>query len=190
MLLSALRQALNVSCNGKMTTRNFISRLNWRQILIHFIATWFFVFAFQTLFYLNDIKLIDIIRQSGQENITKALNANGTSTSDLLNFTRLIGVGSTVGLLVAFIISLTISIKRHWFWVNSVIVLVATYFLNWFGLLGWTSLKQIFLTPGQIFANTILEFLVNAIFLLTLGLLMFFLRRPTEFIDRNNVGIA
>ena len=165
-----------------MTLQKFIARLNWRQVVIHFIATWFFMYSFQTLAFLHNTKLIGLIRQSSNGDITKSLNQSGIPASELLYFNLWTGIGNTIGLLVALIISLTISIRQKWFWVNSIIVLVLAYSLSWFNLLGWTYLKKIFLTPGEIFRNTTLEFLTNGIILLTLGLLTFFLSKANNFI--------
>ncbi len=165
-----------------MAVDNFISRLNWRQILIHFVAAWFFMFAFQTLATLHDIKLVDIFRQSDENNIRNSLEINGTTVSDLLYFNMWNGIGKTVGLLIAFIISLIISIRKKWFWFNSFIVLILLYILSWFELLGWTYLKRIFLKPGYFFENTTFEFLVNGAILLSLGLLTFFLSQTNKFI--------
>jgi len=169
-----------------MTLHKFIARLNWRQVVIHFIATWFFMYSFQTLAILHDTNLVDVFRHSGKDNLAKALNENKISASDLTYFTVWTSFGNTIGLLVAFVISLTISIRRNWFWFNSFIVLVLEYILSWLGLLGWAYLKNIFLTPGGIFKNTTLEFLTNGMILLTLGLLAFFLNKTNNFIAKGN----
>ena len=169
-----------------MTLRKFLRRLNWRQVAIHFIATWFFMYSFQTLAALHNTDLIDIVRQSSQEDITKALSESTTSAYQLVYFNLWTGIGNTVGLLVAFIISLSLSIRRKWFWFNSFIVLLVAYVLSWFGLLGWTYLKIIFLTPGEIFSNTTLQFLTNGILLLSLGLLTFFMSQSNKFITAGN----
>lgn len=165
-----------------MAVHNFISRLNWRHILIHFVAAWFFMYAFQTLATLHDIKLVDIFRQSDAGNIRNNLELNGRTVSDLSYFKLWNGIGKTPGLLIAFIISLIISIRKKWFWFNSFIVLMLMYILSWFGLTGWKYLKRIFLKPGDFFENTTFEFLINGLILLTLGLLTFFLHHTNKFI--------
>ena len=169
-----------------MTLQKFIERLNWRQVAVHFIATWFFMYSFQTLAVLHNINLIGTVRQSTKENLIERLNENGTAASDVFNFTLWTGIGNTIGLLVAFIISLTIAIRRNWFWFNSLIVLILAYTLSWFNLLGWRYLRNIFLTPGEIFKNTTLEFLTNGIILLTIGLFIFFLTKGNKFIAIGN----
>ena len=175
-----------VGCNVKMTLHKFIARLNWRHVAIHFIATWFFMYSFQTLAVLHDINLVDIFRQSGKDSLMNAMKENKISGSDLTYFTVWTSLANTIGLLVAFGISLTISIKRKWFWFNSFLVLVVVLILGRFDLLGWKYLKEIFLKPGEIFSTTTLEFLVNGLIILTLGLLTFFLAKTNKFIAKGN----
>ena len=164
------------------TKPNFISRLNWRQILIHFVAFCFFIYAFQTLVFLYDTKIVDIIRQKGDQDIDTALTNNGTDASDLVWFTFLLSTSGLIGLLVAFIISLIVSLKRKWFWLNPLICLFITYFLYRFNFLGWTYLKKIFWMPGKIFHSTTLEFLISGLILLAIGIFCLFLPKVHRFI--------
>ncbi|RXK62076.1 hypothetical protein ESA94_03430 [Lacibacter luteus] len=171
-----------------MTLQNFIAKINWRQILIHFVAFWFFIHAFQTLSFLYNTNLVDIVRHSNGQDTVNVLTNNGTTASDLVYFQLWTSVSGFIGLLVAFIVSLVISIKRHWFWVNSLIAFIATYFLYRYDILGWTYLKKIFWFVGQKFNNTTIEFLFNGIVLLTIGLLIFLLKRPNQFIENNKLA--
>lgn len=171
-----------------MTLRTFISRLNWRQVLVHFVAFWFFIYAFQTLSYLYDTKLIDTVRQSNGQDTIKILGDSGTTAADVTYFLLWTNASGFIGLLVAFIISLIISFKRHWFWMNSLIAFILTYLLYRFDFLGWTYLKPVFLYLGQKFNNSTVEFLVNGIILLTIGLLVFFLQRPNQIIETKKLA--
>lgn len=173
-----------------MTLQNFIARINWRQILIHFVAFWFFIHAFQTLSYLYDTKLVDAVRQSKGQDTIQTLGNYGTTASDLTYFLLWTSVSGFIGLLFAFIVSLTISIKRHWFWINSLIAFVLTYILYRFDLLGWTYLKHIFGYIGQQFNNSKIEFLFNGIILFTIGFLIFLLRRINQFIENEKLATA
>ncbi|WP_460554679.1 hypothetical protein [Ferruginibacter profundus] len=163
-------------------------KLNWRQVLIHFIAAWFFMYSFHTLAVLHNTNLIDILRHSDKGDLTNALSKNQVSSIEVSYFVVWTSIGNTLGFLVAFIISLIISIKRKWFWFNSIIVFVLVCILSRFELLGWDFLKNIFLTPGEIFGNITLEYLTNGIILLTLGLLTFFLSKTTKFIALGNTS--
>ncbi len=170
-----------------MTLQNFIARLNWRQVLLHSLAFWFFIYAFQTLSYLYDTKLVDIVRSDGQLT-DKALIDNGIEMADLTYFVLWTNVSGFIGLLVAFIFSLIISIRNHWFWINSLIAFIVVYLLYKFELMGWTYLKHIFWYPGKMFNITKVEFLFNGIVLLTIGLLIFFLKQSNRFIENRKLA--
>jgi hypothetical protein len=166
-----------------MKSGAIISKLNWRQVLMHFLAFWFFVQTFLTISYLWDTKLIEVVRHSNTGELTQKLTDNHVSASDISYFILWTNISGQVGLLVAFGISLTISIRRRWFWLNSVIVFVATYFLYRFNLLDWLSVRNFFWRIGQTFSNTTIEFTVNSILLLSIGCLILFLPPVTKFIE-------
>ncbi len=157
---------------------------------MHSIACWFFIHAFQTLSYLYDTKLIDIVRQSNGQFNDQALGDNKIEASDVAYFLLWTNISGLVGLLVAFIISLTISIKRHWFWVNSLFAVLLMYILYRFELLGWAYLKRIFWYLGQKLNNATGEFLLNGIILLIIGLFIFFLKLTNQFIEAKKLASA
>lgn len=170
-----------------MTFQNFISRLNWRQVLLHFVAFWFFIHAFQTLSYLYDTALIDTVRNSKGQVTEQMLAESGLNAADLTYFVFWTGISGFIGLLLAFIISLTISIRRGWFWANALTTFILTYLFYRYNLLGWTFLKRIFWYFGLQFNNATVEFIFNGTVLIAIGLLIFFLRRPIQFIENKRL---
>lgn len=157
---------------------------------MHSIACWFFIHAFQTLSYFYDTKLIDIVRRSSGQFNDQALGDNKIGASHLTYFVLWTSIFGFVGLLVAFIISLTISIKRHWFWVNSLFAVLLIYILYRCELLGWAYLKQFFWYLGQKFNNSAIEFLLNGVILLAIGIFIFFLKRPNQYIEEKKLASA
>jgi hypothetical protein len=166
-----------------MTLSDFIAKINWRQIVVHFVACCFFIFAFTTLSYLYDTKIVDIVRQSNF-NFDEAIKNKDVTALDFAYFAIWTSTSGTVGLLAAFLISLIISIKRRWFWVNSLIVLLTIYFLMWVTDFGWSYLRKYFWAPGQLFSNTTTEFIINGILLIAIGLIFFFANRTNQFIKQ------
>jgi hypothetical protein len=157
---------------------------------MHFLTFWFFIHAFETLSYLSDTRLLDLVRHSNNQDLSQKLTDNKISAGDLTNFVVWTSASGLVGLLVAFIISLSISIRRHWFWFNPLIVLMVTYVLYSFDLLGWTYSRNICWRIGQTFSSTITEFTINGCVLLTIGLLIFFLKRSNTFIENRKIATA
>ena len=178
---------MDVSGNGNMTVNNFISRLNWRQILLHSIAFWFFIHAFETFSYLTDRKLIELFRHSNQNITRTVLEENGLSASNISDLLFNVTIAGFIGLAVAVIISLAISIKLHWLWVNSLVALLIMIITFNLGFLNWNYLREVFWIPGQMFSNTTIDFLLNGFILLTIGLLIFFWRLPKRFIENNKL---
>lgn len=155
---------------------NLISRFNWRLMLIHFIAMWFFMYAFFILCRLHDLNAYEVF--------TKKWQQNSFDVKRYMSEIYWLYGSPYVGLLVAFIISLFISIKKKWFWLNSVIVFLIVYLLRRFDIDGWHYLKYIFLSPGDLFDQySAGEYLVNGLPLLAIGLFLFFSKRINKFIN-------
>ncbi|HEX5154594.1 MAG TPA: hypothetical protein VFW07_24275 [Parafilimonas sp.] len=170
-----------------MITQNNESKINWRQILIHAVAAWFFMAAFQTLSYLYNVDLIKILRQSNFETGTEdVLKKHGISMEEFTAFLLFTNFSALAGLLVAFIISLFVSSRQHWYWINSLLAFILTYILFRFDLLGWEYLRKFFWYPGQLFTSTAIEFLVNGLILLAIGFLVLFLPRSKRFISKES----
>ena len=171
-----------------MTLRNFIGKINWRQILIHFVACWFFIQAFHTLSFLYNTNLVDTVRQANGKDTIKILTDKGTTATELVYYQLWTSISGFIGLLVAFIISFSISLKRRWFWLNSIILLIVTYTFYSFDTLTWTYSKKIFWYLGQMINNSTAEFLVNGIILLAIGLIIFFLKASNRFIEKHKLA--
>ncbi len=167
-----------------MLLQKYISLINWRQIIIHFLASCFFMYAFKTFAYLNYTIFIDDIRSSKQG--LRGIDIRNYSPGVVSYFLIIPLYSAIIGLIIAFLISLSLSIKKRWFWLNSLIMFLLTFFLYRFDLLGWKYFSIVFLSFGQLFDNTFLEFLINGSIMLTIGILFFFLKISIDFIDKKN----
>jgi hypothetical protein len=164
-----------------MTSLDFVPILNWRLILVHLIACWFFIGAFLQFSHLHDPKLIDLRYYFNDHNIKTFSQLDRNRILDGLSWSL---YGELLGRLIGFLISFFISKKQNWYWVNSGLVLLVGFSLNGFDLFGWHYLKIIFLEPGSFFKYaTIWYFLINGSVMLAIGLLLFFWRRAIQFIN-------
>lgn len=68
-----------------LTMKHFISRINWRQILVHAIASWFFMYAFRTFSYLFHLKILNAALLSNGS-LEKMMAEKGITTGDLSSF--------------------------------------------------------------------------------------------------------
>ena len=161
--------------------KEILKRLNWKLILVHFIATWFFIHSFYILSYLHDIEFTEFIMKN--RNHTPVFDEIPFDTKRMSNFFMVTGISKFIGLLVAFMISLSISIYRKWFWLNSVFVLLITYTFFKLDFLQWNYLKVVFRFIGGFMPNITLDVLVDGLVMLLLGLIIFFSKKSSQLIN-------
>jgi hypothetical protein len=154
-----------------------MSRLNWKHILIHFIAFWLIAHAAMILAYLTNVELIEIARTS--PDFKKEAVDRNISSVDVANVVVATAIAYLAAKLLAFILAIVICIKRKWFWLNSFIALVLLYILGFFTTSGWDVLKYIFLFPGSFF-NGAAFYIINGLIMLLLGLLFLFWKRGIQ----------
>jgi len=157
-----------------MTLSDFKAKLNWRLILVHIAACWFFFHAFRILSQLYDLPFVEAIKHSSN---MKQFGAERI-TYDALWFS----LGGNIGILVAFVLSLIASKIRHWYWVNSLLAFLLACLLCRFDF-AWHYLKIIFLTPGDLFHTLLWQLITNGSIMLAIGLLLLFLNGVARFID-------
>jgi hypothetical protein len=152
-------------------------KINSLQILIHFIATSFFAFSATVLSRLYNLRILEIINKNGIDTVIKNSEKYKITTMDMWNFTFSTGISSVIGIFMAFLISIFISIKKKWSVINSFIVLFISLALNKTGVLNlfWSYLKP-FVCPGKYISDLKLNILTSGIFLLIIGCLVFFLK--------------
>ena len=102
--------------------RDSIKRLNWRQILIHFLASCSFTISFKYLLFLYDIRLFKIIQENDSINLQlTAIKRQNIGITEIMNYVFFSTSYWLWAVLLAFLISLFISLRKHWFWVNSML---------------------------------------------------------------------
>ena len=164
-----------------MTAPRFITRLNWRLILLHFVACWCFAYAFNLFSWLHDCDYVKYVLTHSNKEIFKMPGLTSRRVADLALWSEL---SYPAGLLTCFIFSIIISVKRHWFWLNGFVSFFVSCLLFHFKFTGWIWLKFIFLTPGQLFGDfSAGYFILNGSILLILGLLCLFLPAVVRFIE-------
>lgn len=156
--------------------KHFMARINWKQVLVYTIAIWFVTYAFETLSYLFHLKTINAARLHG----VNAFEKSGVTPGDLSLFLIWKTFAGAIGWLTAFFISLVLSIKRGWFWLNSLLSLAFALMLLRIHL--WEYVKTVFYFPGRLASNLSIEFLINGVLLLSIGLLIFFSQAINRFI--------
>jgi len=164
-----------------MTIQHFIARLNWRLILFHLVACWCFTYAFSLFSWLYDLNYVKYALTHSNREVFKMPGFTNQRVADMALWSAL---SYPAGLLACFILSMIISRKKRWFWLNGFISFLVACLLFHFKFTGWIWLKYIFLTPGELFGVfSAGYFILNGGILLVLGLLCLFLPAVVRFIE-------
>ena len=159
-----------------------LRKINYIQIIFHFIATWFLMFSFQSFSWLLNIKHLEKIQTYGLKNISANHEKYGITTMDIWYFSFWPSMACLVGIVLAFIISLIISKYKKWSVLNSFIVLILSYVMYQFDVLGWVYFKKIFAFVNYI-DDFQLVFIVTGMFLLIIGSIIFFSKLTNQIIQ-------
>jgi hypothetical protein len=155
--------------------KSFLSNLNTRLLIIHFIAFWLFMYGVQTLAFSHDYKFL----YYGSERVMR-LNFPGRFEADM-TFIEQFG---NIGLVIAYIISWAISSKRNWHWINSTVVFVVMFLLENLLVLKSPGVHAIFLRSGGLFkVYSLWGHLVIGIVLIAASLSLFFAKRVVRYIS-------
>jgi hypothetical protein len=158
---------------------SFFSKFNVKLLVIHFIAFWLFIYAFQTLSFLYDFNFLIFAPVEARLNDSARMNLD----------MKIVAQAGLLGAIAGYIISWRISLKRNWFWLNSVLIFVLIYVLKLYDLLGWGKMQKVFLLPGHIFRlNTRTFYVTNGLIMLAIGCFLLFSERIKRFIDRKSVA--
>jgi hypothetical protein len=169
-----------------MALSNFLSKLNWRLILTHIVACWFIYHALNQLGYLYDYKFLEFMVDR-RNYFTKAAslfpeNAYHRLSMDLF-YAALAGL---VGILIASVISLVLSVRNKWLWLNSMLVFllgIGSFLIDRFY---WKHVKVAFMFLGIPFKSDWWFNFIGGVFMLAVGLYLFFGKKIIRFIDDKN----
>ena len=165
--------------------KKILARINWRQIIIHALAFWFFMYSFETFTLLFFNHLVDVLQQSSS--VEASMHSGKITSAELTNFLLSVNAAPLIGILTAFVISLLLSIKQKWFWLNSILTLLLVLFCLKYKLTGWEYIKDYCKYPGQQFNNIHVKLWVNGLLLFIPGILFFTLPVFNRFI-RNGIN--
>jgi len=146
--------------------------LNWKQIVFHLLGMLFFALAFQHFAYLTNLNLSELIRLSGS--VERVSTSNEATPSTLTELWISIEFGRTIGSVLGLVLSLIISARRKWYWINSVISFLIILLLGF-----WIFKNSAFLFPVSFLPGASYYIVIGCLFL-AIGVLFLLLKRPVE----------
>lgn len=170
-----------------MNTPSFISRLNWRLLVIHTMACSLIMEAAIVFSSLYNVKIVIAFRQL-LNNPFKPVPGNSFSEQQFNTYALVTQYAGYIGFLLAIVLSLIITLKRRWYWQNTLVVALAVYVLMKLYGLSWTDLQAVLSIVGRLFNSITIELIFNGSVLLALGLLLFFLPSMDRFIETGRLG--
>ena len=150
-------------------------KFNTRHILIHLVAIYFFQQGVLQLAVLTDIEFLEILR-TGRDNLSQF------TLTRRISFLTNLALFSAFGMIGGFLIALFISIKRKWFWLNSLIAFVMLYASINFLPVG-VGLGTSFLFMDAYSDNLFLLHLFTGLFFISISMLFLFLKFINRFIQ-------
>ncbi|HVW14544.1 MAG TPA: hypothetical protein VHB54_11990 [Mucilaginibacter sp.] len=162
-------------------------------MLLHLIAYWFLFQSFDYFGVCYDYHFrIDFINHhsfSGHITDDEFRKINVDELRRVLNDNVISNTIPVVSLLITLGLSLTISIRKKWYWVNAIFVFVVAFSLLVLWRLlkikigPWTYMRYIFRMPGYFFRGTMWYFITDGSVLLFIGLILIFWKRIVVFIN-------
>ncbi|KGO92482.1 hypothetical protein [Flavobacterium subsaxonicum] len=150
--------------------KNFINLINFRLLLLHFLATWLISCASQIIVKMWFTDFLEEYHQAANKwDIIEKYNG--------FLFLLYLSIGALTGLLLSFSISLYIVIKQKWGWAHSVLLFWILFILI---LYDKTGAKYSEVIPNKF--GYLSYLIINAALLITLALPIFFSGRINKFI--------
>jgi hypothetical protein len=162
------------------------NKINWRLLLIHFIATFFFILSVKQFTPLSDIELIELIDKYGVKDGVSHLNDTDIFSGRIEHLFYMLLMSEPIGLLLGFAVSLTIVLRKKIYWLNAVIVALATYVLIRLGFYNLNIFKTIFFSFGRLTTPLIslkIKLITNGVLLLFFGLFILFNKWTNKYIS-------
>lgn len=166
-----------------MTISDIKNKIKWRIIALHLIATFFFVLGARQFGVLNDLGIVESVDKYGFQEALSVLVKEDNFSTRYAYFSFWLNISPLIGLLLALLVSLTLTIKRKIFWLNTIIVFVISILLNKLGLYESKIIDAIFFSLGNLFSSVGFQykFTVNGIILTLVGLFIFLSKRAHKF---------
>ncbi|WP_157499490.1 hypothetical protein [Flavobacterium beibuense] len=158
--------------------KNFISKLNWRLILVHVLAACFFVYSAHSLSYFYDIEMVRMTLDKTLDSMEHII-----SPVRIAYATLFISVSGYIGVVVGTIASLLLCKKYKWFKGNSIVVLLISSLFYKFDIIEWLFINSVFYFPARLFHHFEAKLITHSVVLFMFGVLCLFNKRIIRFIE-------
>lgn len=162
-----------------------LGKINYVQLLFHFLATWFLIISFQKFDGLLNIKLIEIISSHGAKDTFVNHDKYGLTLEDVSYFSVWLQLACLAAIGLGLILSIVVSKTKNLPLINSLIVFVACYLcfrLNVFNF-RYSSLFSL----NGLLNNYQLDFIFMGSIFLVISMFFFFSKRINKIIQKQHL---
>lgn len=157
--------------------------ISWKRVLITIIAFWLISNGFETLSFLNELELADLLRHS--DKVESDLLQNGFTIINLGKLFIGAAIANTIGLLFAFLISIVSSTRRRGYWLTALPALVLIGLINRYDLFGRYYLLKM---PGSQFRGVWYYIFYGLLMVVTGVLLLWFNKEASHNTGRSKAS--
>jgi hypothetical protein len=158
-------------------------KLNFLQILFHFIAAYCCIFLFRTISWIYNIRILEIVEKYGVEKVTKNFNHYGIQTTEIWNVTAFPVFATFIGMLIAIIISIIITIKHKWSLINCLVVFIICFAINYFKLPLFDYLEKFHTI--RFIDNLLIQLIFTCVIFFVIGIFLFFSKNTNNLIEKS-----
>ena len=158
-------------------------KLNFLQILLHFIATYCFIFLFRTLCWIYNIRVLELVEKYGVENVVKNFDRYGIQTTETWKVIEFPILATLIGMFISIIISIIITIKKKWSLINCLVIFIVCYVVNYFNLPLFNYLEKFHTI--RFTNNLLIQLLITCIIFGMAGTFIFFSKITNNLIENS-----
>lgn len=164
-----------------MNIPELIKKINWRLILLHLIATYFVVLAVQQFILLSDMEIVNSVHEYGSDEGMKRLRDEENGSERITYLLVWINLAPLIGLVLSFILSLTVTRMKKAFFINSVLVFLLGFLFLRIGLFESNLLNAPLASILEWIPDYSIQILLKGSVWLLIGLLVFFSKWTNKF---------
>lgn len=152
-----------------------IWKFNWRLIVLHIVATFLLVLSMEQLSRLTAIQLVNLVDKYGDQ-APQHVKSFMDIPRQLGQFYLWRAILMLSSFIVVFILSIIISARNRFSFLNAFVVLIASFLASRYGLFFNSYTRSVCFFPGSLVAerHLLMSYIINGTYLLTLSFILLY----------------
>ena len=152
-----------------------IWKFNWRLIALHVAVMFLLVLSAEQLARLTAIQLLQLVEKYGK-NLNKHLKEIPDFLDQMTRYYEWQVYLPLIALILSFILSIIISVRNKFSFLNAIIALIIVFFGFRYGIFFSYFTRSIFYFPGRLIARSslLMSFILNGAYLFALSFILLY----------------